>query len=141
MPLTKDNGEAITLRNEITERDFDGIGWNWLWSSFNSAKYYKTEADDAPKQKLADFLNDNMKGPYFIVEGFANTREILEIILFHPDDHYMFSDYAKNNEWFAKVGDHVERNVNILLDQMRAGFDYENPAMRSFMAELKLLAV
>lgn len=128
MPLHKNNGEKFPLKNEMTEKDFEWKKREWFYASFSSPEYFPTHEDDANKMALSGFLNGVMSGPFYVIEGGMKPREILSLVVFHPDDWKICKKILVQDKWKAKP-DSIAKNMAIIREQIDAGFEYENPSM------------
>ena len=129
MPLHKSDGTPFPLKNEMAERDFEWKkGWEWFHASFTSPEYCHAEADDAYKKTLGNFLNGVMSGPFFVVEGGVQPKEVLSVVAFHPDDWKICEKVLVQDKWRAKP-DAFMKNMAIIGQQIHTGFQPDNLPM------------
>lgn len=112
----------LGLEREISSDDF-GVGISefkrygfrhaWLHANFDEHVLHVPESAefDAEKETLAKFLNENMSGPYFVHQGFENTRWTLSIVILKEEDRKKFQ--ANYPKWKVKE-DAPQRNSETL---------------------------
>ena len=141
MPITNNDGVLIPLRNELSEKDFEWRIGDWLYAHFTSPYLYFTPAND-PKDKLATFLNEKMRGPYYVHEtnnqGHGASGQLLHVIIMHPSDRQDFADQFVPKSW-REVHNAVAMNADVIGQQMACGFQYENTDMAVLIKELNVL--
>lgn len=133
MPLQTCDGLPIPLTNELAPKDFlwrmdGGIFLN----AFSSPSYRASAESDANKLDLARFLNEKMKGPFIVIEGTRAAREILHLVLFHPDDRLACRKELRPKRWREETYD-FGSNLAIIELQIAVGFRHQNSAMNSLL--------
>ena len=132
--------EQLPLKNEIAAEDFCvpgemfgkvGLQHAWLQANFDQRVLWVPEDRnfDEFKTELAAFLNKEMNGPYFVMEGFVNTRWTLSIALLDPADIKAFA--ARYPAWQADA-DAAAENAQTLARWREIGRTLNNQTLFNY---------
>ena len=140
--ISGDKRYSLELPGELAADDIECEEWGsrglslfdaWLYANFRQGVLWVPESQDYDeyKQRLAEFINENIKGPFYVMEGFANTRELLEIILLDPEDIQTFK--KTYGDWFQ---DHAaaDKNSVLLAKWLDTGYEFNNPTVAEYAA-------
>jgi len=126
---SKNEYKDLLLTSEIDIDDFHtdmedfrvfGFRHAWLHATFNQNIQWVGGSDDFNKCKsdLADFLNENMEGAYFVVDGAINTRSTLSVVILKDSDVQKFAKAYP--EWKFDVNS-KDRNAATLMKWKEEG--------------------
>lgn len=135
---------ALPLNGEITDNEFcldfnevEGIsGFNlWFKGTFDARTQWVPESEDFDKTKeqLAAFLSKKIQGPYYVHEGFINTRSTLHVTFFTLQDGEQFGrEYPK---WEFDPKAHDENKV-MLEKRIAGGWKPTSVRLKGLTAQL-----
>ena len=132
--------ESLPLDNEMAAEDFCvqddligkvGLFQAWLKANFEQGILWVPESQDfdAFKIELADFLNEEIKGPYFVHQGFVNTRWTLDIIILKSEDRDRFAKAYP--EWKEKP-DAPQKNGETLKKWQEINRPMQDPSLFNY---------
>ena len=132
----------LPLQGEIRDEDFCapmseigtfGLRHAWLKANFDQNMLWVPEdiALDTFKQELAGFLNENMNGPYYVMQGYVNTRWTLSVIIMDPDDIETFRKQYPQWEFKDKAAD---ENAQTLAKWQEESRELSDPALYKYAA-------
>lgn len=132
----------LPLPGEIASEDFCvdqddirkfGLAHAWLQANFCQNVLWVPEGEDfdAFKTELATFLSSHIKGPYYVFEGYVNTRSALDITLLDPRDIEIFR--AQYGEW-KQDEKAAANNGAILVDWKTQGRTLRDAALYGYAA-------
>jgi len=86
--------EFLELHGEMPQEDIFGPDLKNVYKpNFISPRYdEKSESLSKLKRDLAESLNANMKGPYFVHDKSAKDQTIMHVVILDPKDLQWFSD-------------------------------------------------
>jgi hypothetical protein len=86
--------EFLELHGEMPGEDFLGEDLKNVYESNFTSPLYDSHAESLSKLKreLAESLNANMQGPYFVHDKSTNNQTILRFVILNPYDLQWFSD-------------------------------------------------
>lgn len=106
MPLFTFNTAArkfipLALKGEIADLDYCvdergdikkyGLFNCWLHANFKQHILWREgSAFNAEKKNLAEFLSQNMQGPYYMIQGYVNADATLSIVILKESDRQKF---------------------------------------------------
>lgn len=136
----KEQYEQLPLKNEMAAEDFCvpgdmfgkvGLQHAWLQANFDQRVLWVPEDRDFDdfKTELAGFLNKEISGPYFVIEGFVNTRWTLSIALLEPADIKAFA--ARYPAWQADANAAAE-NAQTLAKWQEVGRNLNNQTLYNY---------
>jgi hypothetical protein len=98
---------------------------NILWGEWDK------EFDDC-KVQLAEFLNTNMIGPYYVYQGFVNTRQTLSVIIVDNQDVETFRKHYAKWEFNSKAEKHNQERWQAWRE---GGWQMQDDNIRSYTKE------
>jgi len=127
-------GEIHTDDFCVTDDEFPTMGLfnSWLSGTFDQNILWVGGSDDFNECKidLANFLNENMEGPYFVVDSFVNTRSTLSVVILKDSDIKKFSKAYP--DWkFAS--DSKDRNAATLIKWKEEGRQLRDPTINHYV--------
>lgn len=86
--------EFLELHGEMPGEDFTGSDLKNVYEANFTSPLYDSNAESlsALKRDLAESLNANMQGPYFVHDKSANGKTIMRFVILNPYDLQWFSD-------------------------------------------------
>ena len=129
----------LELPGEISSDDFEvslsdvakyDLSNSWLRANFDVNVLHVDESPnfDTVKVDLAKFLNEKTIGPFYVRQGYVNTRQTLSVTLLTQKDIAAFA--VKYPEWERKAPD----NRNILKTWEDNGRELEDPSLYGYAA-------
>ncbi len=124
------------LPHELTNSDFETINFNWLRLTFDSNLLWYGEPPElkAILNQLADFLREQTVGPYYVHEGYRNTRTTYGVILLDTRDVKAFATQFPEWKFHEKSAD---QNLVTIQQAIWKGWKPESLRMQKFCAEMQ----
>lgn len=123
--------KVLPVNGEFPPEDFGGWKMSlWYASSFSGSLYVPEDPDfDTLKTNLADYFARVEYAPFYIMEGFQNTRSTLDFIFVEPSDVRRFAkDWG--HEFRAKDDEAIARNVEIDYQRLTQKFNHTDEMMQ-----------
>lgn len=129
------DGEMADFDFEVPHTEFKNFGFEhgWLRANFDQNTLWVPEAPDfdAYKRDLADFLYEYISGPYYVHEGYINTRWTLALTFLKQSDIETFA--AAYPDWEADANA-VSENAATLAVWKEKGRTLQDPSLYDYAA-------
>lgn len=140
MPLHT-HRQPLPLTNEMTERDFNWMMGDSFQPNFTSPAV-PAEFASIAKSDLASFINESLRGPFYVQERPAHHRgakvEVLDIVLLHPDDRCDFARRFLSEHWHEHPCA-ARQNAAVIAHHTSHDFSYQSEGMESLKGAIRSL--